>query len=187
MIRFACPTCKAALQAPAQTAGDKVACPKCGQRVLIPNPVKPAASNLPPIQAQHKPSTSQPEPSLPICPKEVQDMERKPFVEKRRKRRAGGTRPGSGCFMVIAFLLIAVGCITLAYWVNYDTTVSSYDTTTIAGYSRTHNLGLMNNRVVGTIVGVGMVLGGLIVFLGSEMLDSITRLTHLLDREDDEI
>lgn len=45
MIRFLCPTCKSVLQSPGQTAGDKVACPKCGQRVLVPNPVKPAAAN----------------------------------------------------------------------------------------------------------------------------------------------
>lgn len=49
MIRFACPTCKAVLKAPPRKAGDEVACPKCGQRVLIPNPVKPAeAPNLSP-------------------------------------------------------------------------------------------------------------------------------------------
>jgi DNA-directed RNA polymerase subunit RPC12/RpoP len=45
MIHFACPTCKSVLQVAAQKAGDKVACPKCSQRLLVPNPVKPAASN----------------------------------------------------------------------------------------------------------------------------------------------
>ncbi|MGH7172770.1 MAG: hypothetical protein ACRELG_21010 [Gemmataceae bacterium] len=45
MIRFTCPTCKTVLQSPGPTAGNKVACPKCGQRLLVPNPVKPAAGN----------------------------------------------------------------------------------------------------------------------------------------------
>ncbi|MHB1423154.1 MAG: TFIIB-type zinc ribbon-containing protein [Gemmataceae bacterium] len=45
MIRFFCPACKSVLQAPPVQAGEKVVCPKCGQRMLIPNPVKPAASN----------------------------------------------------------------------------------------------------------------------------------------------
>jgi DNA-directed RNA polymerase subunit RPC12/RpoP len=59
MVRFTCPTCKAVLQAPPVQAGEKVACPKCGQRILIPNPVKPAAGNktalgslLPQLQSQ---------------------------------------------------------------------------------------------------------------------------------------
>ncbi|MGH7169139.1 MAG: hypothetical protein ACRELG_02535 [Gemmataceae bacterium] len=45
MIRFTCPTCKTVLQAPGEKAGEKVACPKCGQRLLAPNPVKPGAGN----------------------------------------------------------------------------------------------------------------------------------------------
>ena len=38
MIRFACPTCKAVMNAPAQKAGQKANCPKCGQRLQVPNP-----------------------------------------------------------------------------------------------------------------------------------------------------
>jgi DNA-directed RNA polymerase subunit RPC12/RpoP len=38
MIRFACPTCKKVLQAESQQAGQKVACPGCGQRLQIPAP-----------------------------------------------------------------------------------------------------------------------------------------------------
>lgn len=45
MIRFTCPTCKSVLQSPGHTAGSKVACSKCGQRLLVPNPVQPAAGN----------------------------------------------------------------------------------------------------------------------------------------------
>jgi DNA-directed RNA polymerase subunit M/transcription elongation factor TFIIS len=190
MIRFACPNCQAVLQSPAQTAGDKVECPKCGQRARIPNPVKPAASNedvLPAIQAQHKPSTNQPEPSLSVCLEEVQDAEGKPFGEKRtirKSRSEPSNTAGTGRFgLGFGVFLCIAGClITLVYWLDYDTSVlgGAY------GYERTHNVGKMNNRIVGTIVGVGMALGGLIVSLGSELLDSITRLKHLLDREDDQ-
>lgn len=45
MIRFQCPTCQTVLQSPGHTAGVKVACVKCGQRLLVPNPVKPTAGN----------------------------------------------------------------------------------------------------------------------------------------------
>src|SRR5262249_7209149 len=42
MIRFRCPTCKFVLESPGTMAGRKIVCPHCGQRLLIPNPVKPA-------------------------------------------------------------------------------------------------------------------------------------------------
>jgi S1-C subfamily serine protease len=38
MIRFCCPTCKKILQATESQAGQKVACPGCGQRLQIPAP-----------------------------------------------------------------------------------------------------------------------------------------------------
>jgi HEAT repeat protein/DNA-directed RNA polymerase subunit RPC12/RpoP len=41
MIRFVCPTCKSLLQSPDQTAGSRTVCPQCGQRLLIPNSMKP--------------------------------------------------------------------------------------------------------------------------------------------------
>lgn len=37
-IRFACPTCKSALEAAEDTVGSKSSCPKCGQRVQVPDP-----------------------------------------------------------------------------------------------------------------------------------------------------
>lgn len=40
MIRFSCPTCRKALKAPDHGAGQKVHCPRCGQRVLIPPPIE---------------------------------------------------------------------------------------------------------------------------------------------------
>jgi hypothetical protein len=36
MIRFACPACKSILESPDRKAGNKVPCPKCGQRLQIP-------------------------------------------------------------------------------------------------------------------------------------------------------
>jgi predicted Zn finger-like uncharacterized protein len=45
MIRFTCPTCQKVLKAPDESVKRKVSCPRCGQRLLVPDPVKPAASN----------------------------------------------------------------------------------------------------------------------------------------------
>ena len=36
MIRFACPTCKTVLSAAPEQGGSKVNCPRCGQRLLVP-------------------------------------------------------------------------------------------------------------------------------------------------------
>src|SRR5262249_8792485 len=38
MIRFACPACQTALKVSGKRAGAKVACLKCGQRLLVPRP-----------------------------------------------------------------------------------------------------------------------------------------------------
>jgi DNA-directed RNA polymerase subunit M/transcription elongation factor TFIIS len=39
-IRFACPVCKTAYTVDQSNAGKKAACPKCGQRVQVPAPVR---------------------------------------------------------------------------------------------------------------------------------------------------
>src|SRR5262249_2088657 len=39
MIAFICPACQSALESPDHTTGQKVNCPKCGQRLLIPPPM----------------------------------------------------------------------------------------------------------------------------------------------------
>src|SRR5438874_1736645 len=41
MIRFGCPSCKTVLSAPPEQAGTKVGCPRCGQRLLVPQPPPP--------------------------------------------------------------------------------------------------------------------------------------------------
>jgi DNA-directed RNA polymerase subunit RPC12/RpoP len=45
MIPFACPTCKAPLQANDAEAGTTYACPQCGQRTLVPS-LSPANKNV---------------------------------------------------------------------------------------------------------------------------------------------
>jgi hypothetical protein len=45
MIHLTYPTCKKVLKVPDEEGGRKVSCPKCGQRMLIPQPEKLAAGN----------------------------------------------------------------------------------------------------------------------------------------------
>jgi hypothetical protein len=40
MIRFACPACNASIKVPDTAAGKKGPCPKCGQRLYVPPPVR---------------------------------------------------------------------------------------------------------------------------------------------------
>jgi hypothetical protein len=41
LIRYTCPRCKKALEAPVSLAGDKLSCPSCAQRLQIPQPSAP--------------------------------------------------------------------------------------------------------------------------------------------------
>ena len=40
MIRYVCPACNSILESPDRKIGDKINCPKCSQRVQVPNPSK---------------------------------------------------------------------------------------------------------------------------------------------------
>ncbi len=44
MIEFSCPSCRATLKAAESSANSKVACGRCGQRLLVPTPALRAAS-----------------------------------------------------------------------------------------------------------------------------------------------
>jgi hypothetical protein len=66
------------------------------------------------------------------------------------------------------------GClITLANWAANTTVSGSFG-------DRIHNEGLMNDRVVGAIVGVGMTLGGLILLVGGGILDRLDSIKRKL-------
>ncbi|HZT82206.1 MAG TPA: hypothetical protein VFA26_18405 [Gemmataceae bacterium] len=69
-IHFRCPRCAKPLESPAHTAGQKVNCPDCGQRLQIPQPARPAP---PPvnrtIMATEEPRAGTPPlPPLPPTP-----------------------------------------------------------------------------------------------------------------------
>lgn len=55
MTRFKCPTCHIVLKVIDAAAGHKTTCPACGQLMLVPTPVKPAANN-PTVLGQFTPS-----------------------------------------------------------------------------------------------------------------------------------
>src|SRR5207253_7300230 len=74
MIRFACATCRNAIETPDDRAGDKMACPVCGQKLLIPPPLSrrkktvlgqllPSAEPAPPEDASRAALDIPPEPA----------------------------------------------------------------------------------------------------------------------------
>lgn len=205
MIRFACPTCKAVLKAPPRKAGEKVACLKWGQPLLIPNPVKPAEGNVnvpPPIRVQHRTTTSQaavpnwlddvakvegkPSPeaddsSVPVLeladesdPKASPDTRTLPSdwldnvgkrVKNIRRRNGGSNSTVAILLMIGGGLLAGIGFLMLWYfWLIYDTSVPVYPYSYFST-ERVHNIGLMQNRLVGIIIGGGALVVGLVLAL----------------------
>lgn len=56
-IRFACPRCKAVCDAPPKSAGQSAACPRCGQRLVIPGSTPPHTSPRPDWMESPQPET----------------------------------------------------------------------------------------------------------------------------------
>jgi DNA-directed RNA polymerase subunit RPC12/RpoP len=168
MIRFACPTCKSVLQAPLVKGGEKTACPTCGQRILIPNPVKPAVSNKT-VLGSLLPESHSP----PILERleEVPDSESEPCQPDNGTRirpiNEGGSRPLSILLTLGGWLLAVVGAVTLIYWLKYDTSVPVHSDRfgRFPTGERVHNVGLMQDRLIGVIIGSGTIVVGLTLYL----------------------
>jgi hypothetical protein len=65
----------------------------------------------------------------------------------------------------VSVLLIICGLIcSISFWFFYDTSVSM-------GFGDVNNIGLMQNRQLGVIVGIGMVIVGVIVLAISKKSD----------------
>jgi hypothetical protein len=73
VIRFSCPACQKVLKAPDQGAGRKTHCPRCGQRLLIPPPVRVENKT---ILGRPEPSTATHSPSLAADPKFIQEIKK---------------------------------------------------------------------------------------------------------------
>jgi hypothetical protein len=83
MIRFACPRCKSVLESVDDKAGQKIACPKCQQRLQIPLP-PPTRTILAPLVS------SGPAPmAIPLCPPPGGPPQRSPAPQAAR----GGLPP----------------------------------------------------------------------------------------------
>jgi hypothetical protein len=101
-IAFSCPTCQARLQAEASAAGAKTICPRCGQKLLIPQSPRPAPVNRT-VLGRLEPSPAAvgppPPPSAALARDEeviteaVDDDEPLPRPRQRGRRDEPDTRP----------------------------------------------------------------------------------------------
>jgi hypothetical protein len=66
----------------------------------------------------------------------------------------------------LGVVLICVGlCLVLYFWVLYDTTVPVYPQAYPAIPDRVYNVGLMHNRTVGVMIGIGCLAAGVALAL----------------------
>ncbi|GEM_PF-6749231 len=176
MIRFRCGNCQTLCSYP--TAGEKVSCPKCGQKLLVPS--------LPPPPAQNKtvlgvlePSTSIVQPSLPtaqlpfaepiidtfLVHGESKSSQPPMAADQKHSRERPINRDSSREEPSGIAVLFAVGGLGLIafFWLVYDTTVQEFPG--IDWSPRIHNLGLMQNRLIGTIVGAVLFGAGIVMWV----------------------
>lgn len=139
-VRFACPSCRAAIQVAADRAGGKMACPKCGQRLQVPaQPNRTVLGQLlPPAATQ---AQGDPPEVLP----------------------ADNALSGQ-----IAFALRILGVLGILWGISMgikslimDTTVPTYD------LGRVHNIGLLQEQQMGLILAAVAFLSGLAMLLAS--------------------
>ena len=143
MIHFACDQCAKKLRAPDHGAGKRIVCPRCRSELFIPPPVRQGIANSDP----ETPYVTSSEPSEDVSYSE-------PEVVKKS---------GSGCLLALAITFICVGlCLVFFYWAIYDTTVPVYPREMPPQFQEyVHNVGRMQNRTIGTVVGFGFVATGI--------------------------
>ena len=135
MIRFACPKCRRAFQAPENAAGRSTTCPACGQRFLIPKAIAPIPEAIPvpleprsPRRPSHRwpPKPSARTSSDPFDFDSHQDWETSNYPPQRRRRHLlfgflptrtprGHSYVGIVCTFVGAFAMLITFIFLLGY------------------------------------------------------------------------
>jgi len=216
MVRFACPVCNAVIKARGRNAvGRKVNCPKCGQRLEIPPPLrgtilaKPLPSVSPDVAPNSTIEVTEKTRTRPrnvwvgslvalawfptllsfVCfetafrnsmgchpwERPIGDMREVPsHVSALAWVVFGSVVLGISVTLVALFhvlknprswptlggLLVLIGVgIVLYFWVIYDTSVFVYSYA--PQFGRVHNIGRMQDRLIGTIVGLGSCAAGI--------------------------
>jgi hypothetical protein len=86
MVRFACPTCNRALQAPEDRAGTVASCPGCGQHITIPAPPAPQHEDIPYAEFRElPPPPPAPQPAYQPSGDRDQDVPEEDFEAPRRR------------------------------------------------------------------------------------------------------
>jgi hypothetical protein len=141
----ACPTCSESLQVDSRVGGQPISCPHCNLKFMCPpapaqrpkpNPKAKVRPNPAPLRTS--PSSQQSAPTQP---------EPEPQVTSESKEFKFFFYPNVFGQVSSAFGLLLL----LFYWLGYDTS-----------YMDVKNVGLMNNQLVGVIVGSAFLIFGAI-------------------------
>ncbi|MFG0300678.1 MAG: hypothetical protein ACF8K1_13875 [Phycisphaerales bacterium JB047] len=139
MIQWQCRQCGEGIEVPESLASDAVECPQCGVFSRPPEELVPKIRTAPetlPVPNRAKPSKDQPTLLNPF-----------PQSHKRPAERQAASLRNAG----IILTLIAVAACFIAFVMPTD-------------YNGTHNLGLLNNRVVVATIASGALVAGVVLY-----------------------
>ena len=152
-IIFNCGSCGQLLKAAPDIAGQLIDCPVCNQsaevpfasRPMPPTPTRPAARSTPipkPPSPRQVPGFGTSNLAAPVSTSPG-------FRRKTDADDGKGKTESSGTLAAVACV---IGIIILAYYLLI------YDTSVMTGMGRVVNIGLQQNRTLGVVVGVGLLI-----------------------------
>jgi hypothetical protein len=157
-LRFTCPTCATLHTVPASCAGDRMLCPKCGQKLRVPLPPRPTSQNRTVLGklVEPAPAGKAPFPSPDAEPLELPGRPRV-FDEDRprRKRADNGTDYGSMSLTCGILALVACGPLLGPLAVTFG----------IIALARRREPGADLSAVFGIILGILAVIVSAFLFL----------------------
>ena len=148
-----CGSCGQPLKAAPDMAGQLIDCPACEKPTEIPFPSRPT----PPTQTRPA-AKSTPIPQTP-SPRQVPGFGTSNLAAPvstspgfRRKTDADDGKGKTESSGTLAAVACVIGIIILAYYLLI------YDTSVMTGMGRVVNIGLQQNRTLGVVVGVGLLI-----------------------------
>lgn len=156
MITFECEHCGHQIHAAENLAGRRGKCVRCKGSILVPDPVAAAADGQPYAARDNFDNLAADLASAPVPPSLMPPLDAPAPQEPRMAITPVGSYWATGAVVrsTISTIIAGIGALGIVYFAFV------FDTTVPGGLngSRTHNLGLINDRLVGIIVCCAMTL-----------------------------
>lgn len=156
MIQWQCRQCSEQLEMPESAASESVECPKCGVFNRPPESAIPKVITAP-DPTEYKTFQVKEDDPTPILDREVF-----PETTKAIKSVVTGTATSFQVLSMFGMLLIGSGSITTLAGITMGTTIGGYN-----------NVGLLNDRLVTVIIGIGLVISGFVLYAVSVATNTI--------------